>query len=133
MRTLLPLKAKLEAVTDNPGCFELEPDFVIFNGNCDQCRPYCESACCQIYDNVELTVEEAKSGRYKFVEEDPNCDCTTCITMRKLGIKYSLAKTPDYSCVYLDERKMCSIYLTRPQTCRNYTCKDKILPFVHEL
>lgn len=132
MRTLLPLKVKLEAVTDNPGCFELEPDFVIFNGNCEQCRPHCESACCQIYDYVELTDEEGKSGRYKFIEEDPNCNCDTCRAMRILEIHYSLAKNPDYSCIYLDERKMCGIYETRPQTCRTYNCKDKILPFVTE-
>ena len=132
MRTLLPLKVKLEAVTDNPGCFELDPDFVIFNGNCDQCLPYCEAACCQIYQFVGLTEEEAKSGRYKYIAEDPTCDCATCADMRTAGVRFSLIKNPDFSCIYLDKNKRCGIYEIRPQTCRAYTCKDKILPFVSE-
>lgn len=132
MRTIYPLKAKLESVRGNPGCFDLEPGIVIFNGNCDECVPYCESLCCQIYDYVTLTEEEVKTGLYEFIEEDPHCDCVKCVGMRELGIKYSLPKKADYSCVYLDENKRCGIYETRPQTCRDYNCKDKVFPFEND-
>jgi Fe-S-cluster containining protein len=127
-RILIPLKAKLQAVKDNPGCFELSPEFAIFNGNCDECVPFCGAVCCEIYEFVKLTEEEAKSGRYKFIEEDPTCDCAQCTDMRALDMRYSLPKNPDYSCVYLDENKRCSIYEIRPQTCRDYNCKGKLIP-----
>ncbi len=130
---MLPLKTKLKALVDKPGCFELEEDIVIFNGNCEECRPYCESLCCQVYRFVALTEEEAKSGRYQYIEETPGCVCETCIEMREAGVRYSLTKNPDHSCSNLDHNKMCGIYEIRPQTCRTYNCKDRILPFQSEV
>jgi Fe-S-cluster containining protein len=132
LRTLLPLKPKLKAMVGKTDCYELEEDIVIFNGNCEVCRPYCQSLCCQVYKFVELSEAEAKSGLYQYIEETPGCACEKCAEMREAGIRYSLTKTPDHSCVNLDEHKMCSIYEIRPQTCRTYNCKDRILPFVTE-
>lgn len=133
MRTLLPLKLKLKALVEKTDCFELEEDIVIFNGNCEVCRPYCEAACCHIYKFVGLSEEEAKSGLYQYIEETPGCDCITCTEMREAGVRYSLTKNPDHSCVNLDENNLCGIYEIRPQTCRTYNCKDRILPFQTEV
>lgn len=129
----MPLKPKLQASVGKTDCFELEDEFVIFNGHCDECVPYCEALCCQVYRFVELTEEEAKSGRYQYIEETPGCDCENCTAMREVGLRYSLTKTPDHRCVNLDDNNLCSIYEIRPQACRVYNCAGRILPFQLEV
>jgi len=95
---------------------------VNFNGRCDECRPHCAAACCSGYGYVGLTEEEAGSGRYEYHEVAEGCDCQACERMRELGIRYTLPKQADGSCIYLDGERRCSIYADRPEVCRAYTC-----------
>ncbi len=132
MRTLFPLKAKLKAIENKPDCFDMDEEIVSFNGVCEECRPYCESLCCQVYKFVGLSEAEVNSGRYQYISETPGCECETCVEMRQAGVRYSLIKNPDFSCIYLDEHKMCGVYEIRPQTCRTYNCKGLVLPFQTE-
>jgi hypothetical protein len=100
---------------------------VYFNGDCESCRPHCGALCCTGYTLVSLTDEEAASGRYAFKEATAECECNLCQTMRQAGVKYTLLKQRDGSCIYLDGSRRCSIYADRPQTCQRYSCKN--LPF----
>ena len=97
---------------------------VYFSGVCDECRPHCGAICCRVYGYVSLTEEEAKSGQYAYMEVTDGCNCEVCKRMRELGIRYTLLKQPDGSCIYLDGSRRCSIYEKRPQTCRNYSCRN---------
>ena len=72
----------------------------------------CGAECCSNF--VILTDEEAKSREYEM--------------MRRINPKdgqqfWTLKQSLDLKCVYLDERK-CSIYETRPESCREWTCDD---------
>jgi Fe-S-cluster containining protein len=98
-----------------------------FSGQCDQCRPHCGAICCTGYGFVSLTEDEARSGRYLYKEASDACKCTTCERMRQMGVKYTLLKQADGSCMYLDGERRCSIYNDRPETCRNYSCRN--IPF----
>jgi hypothetical protein len=100
---------------------------VYFNGDCDRCRPQCGAFCCIGYGFVSLTEEEAKSGRYVYKEASESCGCPLCQRMRASGVKYTLLKQRDGSCTYLDGSRQCSIYADRPETCRQYSCKN--VPF----
>jgi len=100
---------------------------VYFNGNCEQCRPHCGALCCTGYGFVPLTEEEAKSGRYLYKEASESCNCQICQRMREAGIKYTLHKQADGSCMYLNGERRCSIYEDRPETCRKYNCRN--IPF----
>lgn len=95
---------------------------VYFSGECEECRTFCAAVCCKGYSFVSLTEEEAQSGRYMYKEASPDCDCSVCQKMRELGIKYTLRKRQDESCVYLDGNNRCSIYENRPETCKQYSC-----------
>jgi Fe-S-cluster containining protein len=100
---------------------------VYFSGNCEQCRPHCAAVCCTGYGFVSLTDDEAKSGRYVFKEATESCSCTMCVRMRESGVKYTLLKQADGSCMYLDGERRCSIYADRPETCKRYNCRN--IPF----
>ena len=100
---------------------------VYFNGNCEQSRPHCGAACCIGYGFVSLTEAEAKSGRYLYKEASESCNCATCQRMREMGVKYTLLKQADGSCMYLDGERRCSIYANRPETCMKYNCRN--IPF----
>jgi hypothetical protein len=100
---------------------------VYFNGQCDQCRPQCAAICCRAYGFVTLTEEEARSGRYNYKEVSGECDCDNCKKMRELGVKYTVRKNPDGSCIYLDGSRKCSIYKDRPEVCKSYSCVN--VPF----
>lgn len=95
---------------------------VYFNGNCEECRPFCAAVCCRGYTLVALTEEEAMSGKYIYKEATEGCTCPTCTKMRELDIRYILRKQPDGSCIHLDGSRKCSIYEDRPETCKKYTC-----------
>ena len=99
-----------------------------FNGHCEECLPFCGAVCCRAYGFVSLTEEEARSGRYAYKEASETCECDTCTRMREMGIRYTVRKQPDGSCVYLDGARRCSIYEDRPETCRRYSCVN--IPFV---
>ena len=101
---------------------------VHFNGNCNECRPYCGAICCASYHTIKLTETEAKSGKFLYKKASPNCNCDLCNIMREQGIKHTLLRQPDGSCIYLDGTRKCSIYEDRPEACRNYTCKQ--IPFM---
>ncbi|MBZ5529867.1 MAG: hypothetical protein LAO20_00420 [Acidobacteriia bacterium] len=101
---------------------------VYFNGRCDDCRPHCGAVCCSGYGFVGLSEEEAKSGKYVCKQLEEGCECAVCKRMRELGLKYSVVKNPDGSCIYLDGARKCSIYADRPEVCRKYSCLN--VPFV---
>jgi Fe-S-cluster containining protein len=135
MRTLLPLKLNLvNQPVNKPNCFEVDDFTVVFNGDCEACRPYCGSLCCTMFKYVALSEEEALSGRYRYKAVTPDCECEECQEMRAAGVEYSLLKKkPQGSCIYLDVDKKCTIYEYRPQTCRQFDCKGMVLPFQNEL
>ena len=110
-----------------PEPFKVLNGMIYFNGKCIECRPFCAAVCCRGYGFVSLTEEEAKSGRYKYKEVSEDCGCDTCKRMRELGIRYSLRRLADGSCIHLDGTRQCSIYEHRPETCRKYSCVD--VPF----
>lgn len=107
--------------------FRLINRTVYFNGNCEECRPHCAALCCTGYGFVGLTEEEAQSGRYLYKETTEGCDCAMCQRMREAGVRYTLLKQADGSCMYLDGERRCSIYENRPETCKSYSCRN--LPF----
>jgi hypothetical protein len=95
---------------------------LVLNGSCLDLLPWCEGMCCRWLD-VGLTCQEYESGAY---EAERFCLLTSescketqpaCPNRRLL-----LRKGSDGSCVYLQDNK-CSIYATRPQACRKFTCK----------
>jgi len=108
--------------------FRLLNGAVHFNGNCEECRPFCGAVCCRSYAFVPLSDEEVQSGLYAYKEVTDDCQCDSCQRMRDKGIRYTLRRLPDGSCVYLDGTRQCSIYDHRPETCRRYTCVG--VPFV---
>ncbi len=126
------ISSLLRIVPDAPPA--VEPVFrlinrtVYFNGDCERCRPHCGAVCCTGYGLVSLTEEEAKSGRFVYKEASETCDCSTCQRMKAAGIKYTLVKQPDGSCLYLDGTRRCSIYEHRPETCQKYKCTN--VPFM---
>jgi Fe-S-cluster containining protein len=101
-----------------------------FNGDCEECRPFCAAVCCRGYAIVALTEEEAMSGKYRYRVPTEGCTCLTCTKMRELGVRYSLRKLPDGSCIHLDGARKCSIYDDRPATCRKYSCVNLSFSFV---
>lgn len=107
--------------------FRLINRTVYFNGNCEECRPHCAALCCTGYGFVGLTEKEAQSGRYLYKEVTESCDCAMCQRMREAGVRYTLLKQADGSCMYLDGERRCSIYENRPETCKSYSCRN--LPF----
>src|SRR5262245_20807129 len=114
---------KATPAVEEPPLFRVINRTVYFNGNCVDCRPHCGAVCCTGYGLVALTEEEAKSGRYSYKEASETCGCPMCQRMRDAGVKYTLLKQPDGSCVHLDGERRCSIYDDRPETCRRYSCK----------
>jgi Fe-S-cluster containining protein len=101
---------------------------VYFNGKCEECRPHCAAVCCSGYGFVGLTESEVKSGKYLYRQMEEGCSCSVCQRMKELGLRHSLRKNPDGSCVYLDGTRKCSIYADRPEVCKGYTCVK--VPFV---
>jgi Fe-S-cluster containining protein len=112
-------------MAENP--FTVINKLVYFNGNCDECRPYCGAVCCSAYGFVGLTEDEVKTGLYKYKEVEQGCQCEVCERMRELDLRYMVPKQPDGSCVYLNGARLCSIYGHRPAVCREYSCVN--LPF----
>lgn len=103
---------------------------VSFNGNCEECRPFCAAVCCRGYAVVALTEVEAMSGKYQYKEATEGCTCVLCTKMRELDVRYNLRKLPDGSCIYLDGTRKCSIYEDRPESCRKYSCVNLSFAFV---
>lgn len=98
---------------------------VYFSGRCEECRLFCAAVCCKgAYNFISLTEAEARSGRYAYYSPVEGCSCEMCTEMRKRGIRYTLARRRDGTCLYLDGENRCSIYENRPEVCRKYTCKD---------
>lgn len=97
---------------------------VYFNGQCNDCRPFCAAVCCRGYAFVSLTEDEAKSGRYAYKEASDTCNCQLCQRMKAANVRYILHKHPNGSCIYLDGSGQCSIYEDRPETCRKYSCDN---------
>jgi Fe-S-cluster containining protein len=64
-------------------------------------------ACCRKF-KVPVTVEEDVSGHFRISQD------RTFIV--------HLEREPDGSCVYLGQHGRCSIYESRPETCREYSC-----------
>ncbi|HEY8550356.1 MAG TPA: YkgJ family cysteine cluster protein [Vicinamibacterales bacterium] len=122
-----PLRVVPAEVSAPEPAFRLINRTVFFSGHCEQCRPFCAAVCCTGYGFVSLTEEEAASGRYVYKEATEGCGCQTCERMRAAGIKYTLLKQADGSCMYLDGGRRCSIYADRPETCRKYNCRN--IPF----
>jgi Fe-S-cluster containining protein len=120
-----PIEAAVPAQTPP---FRVLNGHAYFNGRCEECRPFCAAVCCRGYGFIPLTEEEVRSGSYLYKETSETCGCETCKRMRELGIRYALRKLADGSCIYLDGGRRCSIYDTRPATCRNYSCVH--VPFV---
>ncbi len=94
------------------------------NGNCMEMLPVCQAMCCSMF-NVDITEEEYASGRYKAhpfcLQTSKPCDNTSVVCANR---KYRLKRRDDGYCVYLDEEKrLCSIHETRPQSCRDFNCK----------
>ena len=108
--------------------YSLSNSTVYFNGNCDQCRPYCGAICCRAYGFVSLTEDEVRTGRYAYKASSEDCSCDMCKRMRELGIRFTLLKQPDGACIYLSGARTCTIYENRPETCRKYSCVN--IPFV---
>jgi len=133
MRSLFPITLKDVTERVETSCYVAEDHTVIFNGDCEECRPHCGSLCCISYGYVTLSEEEALSGRYQYKAVTEGCECESCENMRKARVLYSLLKKADYSCLHLESNGRCGIYEYRPQTCRNYSCKGIIFPLLGEL
>ncbi len=133
MRTLLPIKLVKQAGKDRPACYEATEYTVSFNGICEECRPYCGSLCCTSFKFVALSDEEARSGFYRYKSEINGCECSSCQEMRQAGVKYSLLKNPDNTCINLNQEKKCLIYAFRPQTCQDYNCRGQVFPLQFDL
>lgn len=130
MNTPLPIRI---SPTDDTGCYETDGNVVSFNGKCNECRPYCGTLCCIAYEYVALSEEEAKSGLYRYIQVDEGCDCAKCEGMRAANVQYSLIKNADRRCSYLSADHKCTIYDTRPQTCRVYDCSTLVFPLKFEV
>lgn len=98
-----------------------DEDSVTFNGDCEANRSYCGALCCYVH-LVQLSEEEARSGRYLYKEASLECNCSICRALLARGEKYILKKRPDAGCIYLTEQSRCSIYEYRPRACREFTC-----------
>jgi Fe-S-cluster containining protein len=72
---------------------------------------YCGAACCYLPDKMVGSHEVPGVGLNNLINRDGGL---------------FLAKDPmDGACVFLDkELSICSIYETRPEVCRTYTCHD---------
>jgi hypothetical protein len=100
-----------------------------FTGGCADAAT-CRAVCCRNW-NVLICKDEEASRRY---ESETLCVCTNkpCVKRESLCLnrRFRLARKPDGSCVYLDDRSRCSIYPSRPAVCRNFTCESgwKLFP-----
>ena len=83
--------------------------WIQFDCECTDALPICRAQCCSLRGTF-LTDEEAMSGEYD------------CFTDPQSGIA-QLRRDADGACTYLDRNtRQCSIYETRPNTCRQFHC-----------
>jgi uncharacterized protein len=76
--------------------------------DCAALSSSCHGACCRFYQ-VPLTATEVTGGAMLW----------------DLALPYTLPRTADGSCAYLDPDSLrCTVWATRPQVCRGYSCKD---------
>jgi Fe-S-cluster containining protein len=100
--------------------FKIEENLITFNGDCDECKTYCRSCCCRIYE-INLTTAEAKSGKYEVEKK----------YIDSYVLKYVMKKIPSgngMKCIYLGRDFKCKIYDDRPNVCRVYECKKRSIP-----
>jgi len=98
---------------------------VLLGDDCLKALDLCKAFCCSYFQCINLTEEEYRSGKYRARAvclydagnpcRHPDISCP--------NREYSLERKPDGSCVYLDERNMCSIHETKPKACRDFVCK----------
>jgi Fe-S-cluster containining protein len=91
------------------------------------------NACCRA-PNMQVALSPEEAARFggvlgEILDYPPNGEVRWGEPLdhvpHKIGTHY-LPKKDDGSCVYLiDDR--CSIYETRPQSCRNYDCREGLL------
>jgi hypothetical protein len=80
-----------------------------FDCECLDALPICRSQCCSL-KGTYLTESEAQSGQY-----DCHADPETGLPQ--------LRRDADGACTYLNrETKLCSIYDSRPETCKQFHC-----------
>ncbi len=82
---------------------------------CSQC-----GICCKLFF-VNLTEKEYKSKKYKTQFDD--FPLTADFEEAELCGANILSQKEDGSCIYLQKGK-CSIHKFKPQSCRNFFCKD---------
>jgi hypothetical protein len=92
-------------------------------GTCLELSSLCDAMCCREW-GIRVSPEEFASGRYRTTTfcmlTDEVCEkqVMACINRR-----YELKKTADGACVYLGNDNRCTIYQTRPQVCRDFSCQ----------
>ncbi|MFC1732513.1 YkgJ family cysteine cluster protein [candidate division KSB1 bacterium] len=82
---------------------------------CSKC-----GVCCKLF-LINLTEEEYRSGKYKTQFED--FGLTEDFEEAEMCGANIITQNEDGSCIYLKNGK-CSIHMTKPQSCRNFFCKD---------
>ena len=97
---------------------------VLLGDDCLKALDLCKAFCCSYFDYIEVSEEEYLSGKYRahpvctYNRGNPCVDPDIPCPYRK----YALDRKEDGSCVYLDDRKMCSIHEEKPSSCRNFNC-----------
>jgi len=82
---------------------------------CSKC-----GVCCKLFW-INLTEEEYKSGKYKTQFEEFGLEKD--FEEAEMCGANIISQNKDGSCIYLIDGK-CSIHKTRPQSCRNFFCKN---------
>jgi len=106
--------------------YNLKDGALSFNGNCEECRPYCASHCCKAF-SINLLAEEAVTGKYQMQYENyPGNQSYYFFCLKKIRVPWSQYEV----CCYLDEDYKCKIYDNRPIACRSFTCQYKSIYFM---
>ena len=83
--------------------------WLLFDGECEECLPYCKAQCCSLIGTC-LTLYEAKSGNYQ-AYWDNNLNA------------FVLKRDADGYCTYLDRRtSLCTCHENKPNTCEEFHC-----------
>lgn len=82
-----------------------------FNTTCMDALPYCKGMCCRLRLGYSVELEKDEEGKY-LSRPHPTQPLVQILQ----------AKESDYSCVYLDEKSMCSINDTKPRMCKQWHC-----------
>jgi len=96
---------------------------LIDGSNCLVVIDACQAMCCKGLFNVDITLEEFKSGLY---QSHPFCLLSgkECENKKESCInrKYRLDTREGGICVYLDEKNRCSIHKKSPAACKEFVC-----------